>query len=286
MISGPLRKLTHFPLVARRATALCATLDTVRTILIRSIFALAGLSVLYLFAARPLTLLVDRLATVHVRSLSADSILHDWNSLRFRELRLDILDGYQPSPIHLYKGQRNRIILAAGEQTFALGTLGSPDSPNAILRDPGDEVALTMERSVMSWPTPLAMNFMTGYSPSRKRNQYYKLVWKKRSGARLDLAWRYEQWFYSRDGWSNSMTQEGHTGLVHSQLRPDPAEKFVVDYVGRTKQWKRSEYRIESQGPSADGKFDVFAIVYRRDEADGGQSLDVYVDRASHQVRS
>jgi hypothetical protein len=259
----------------------------VRTIIIRSLLALVGLTVLWLFAARPLIVLIDRFATVRVRSLDTASILYDWNSLRFAGLHVDVSDGGDTlSPLRLYKGQRKRIMLSMGEKTFALGALGSPDSPDAILRDPGDEVALTVERSVLSWPTPLEMNFMTGYAPSRKRNVYHKLVWTKRSGARLDLVWRYENWFYSRDGWSDSMTHGGRTGLVRTELRPDPAEKFVVDYISRTKQWQRSAYRVESLGPSADGKSDAFAIVYQPDESRAAQSVEVYVDRASHQVRS
>lgn len=59
------------------------------------------------------------------------------------------------------------------------------------------------------------MNFMTGKSPSWRRNLYYRLVWKKASGAKLVMVWRFEQGFYPDDGWtSGTMSREGSTGLL------------------------------------------------------------------------
>src|SRR5208282_3075137 len=63
--------------------------------------------------------------------------------------------------------------------------------------------------------TPFEMNFMTGKSPSWRRNLYYRLVWKKASGAKLVMVWRFEQGFYPDDGWtSGTMSREGSTGLL------------------------------------------------------------------------
>jgi hypothetical protein len=57
---------------------------------------------------------------------------------------------------------------------------------------------------------------MTGQSPSWKRHLYYRLSWKKVSGAKLEMLWRFEQYFYSGDGWANGfMAHEGSTGLIH-----------------------------------------------------------------------
>jgi hypothetical protein len=56
---------------------------------------------------------------------------------------------------------------------------------------------------------------MTGQSPSWKRHLYYRLSWKKVSGAKLEMLWRFEQYFYSGDGWASGfMAHEGSTGLI------------------------------------------------------------------------
>jgi hypothetical protein len=62
---------------------------------------------------------------------------------------------------------------------------------------------------------------MTGHSPSWKRHRYYELIWKKRSGAQLQMVWRFEQYFYSTDGWTGGdMTREGSTGLIKAEIKP------------------------------------------------------------------
>jgi hypothetical protein len=90
-------------------------------------------------------------------------------------------------------------------------------------RGPHDEVTYTAERSLLSWPTPLAMNFMTGWSSSWRRHIYYRLVWKQHSGATLEMVWRYEQWYYRRQGWSSgTMTNGASTGLIRETTTAPP----------------------------------------------------------------
>ena len=79
--------------------------------------------------------------------------------------------------------------------------------------------SLQIERSMLSWPTPLEINFMSGHSPSWKRHLYYRLVWEKSDGGRLEMVWRYEQYFYE-DWASGFMTRAGTTGLIHVDIRP------------------------------------------------------------------
>lgn len=87
--------------------------------------------------------------------------------------------------------------------------------------EPGDETSFTVRRSCLSWPTPFETNFMTGHVSSWRRHLYYRLVWKKRSGAKLEMVWRYEQWFYSTDGWtSGTMSHENSTGLIGVEIAP------------------------------------------------------------------
>jgi hypothetical protein len=79
----------------------------------------------------------------------------------------------------------------------------------------GNELSLTKERSYLAWPNFFETNFMTGNSPKWKRYTYYRLVAGKRSGARLEMDWRFVEYFYKFDGWVGAdMTDPGSTGLI------------------------------------------------------------------------
>jgi len=79
---------------------------------------------------------------------------------------------------------------------------------------------VTTRHSVLIWPAPFDLNLMTGQSPSWKRHIYYEIVWKKSSGANLQMGWRYEQFFYPGNGWASGfMTRQGSTGLVRVEIK-------------------------------------------------------------------
>ncbi len=86
------------------------------------------------------------------------------------------------------------------------------------------------------------------------------------------------------------MMYDYFTGLLRVKITPETIaqETAVVQYISRTKGWKRTDYRIESRGVSADGRSDVLAVIYLQDERSpspgAGQSVVLYVDRASLQV--
>jgi hypothetical protein len=77
----------------------------------------------------------------------------------------------------------------------------------------GNQVSFTKERSLLVWPTPFRVNFMTGRTPSWERWVYYRLVARKPSGEQIDLLWRYLQPYYPPDGWLGDQTNES-TGLI------------------------------------------------------------------------
>lgn len=170
-----------------------------RTILFRSVLAILLLGITWVLVARQLTLLIDRFWTIPVESLPATPLVIDGGTITI---------GGHPM------------------------TLGGPDYQRIPLPDgfdtppgEGDELSFRRERSVLSWPTPLQFNFMTGHSPSWKRNVYFRLHWKRRSGKSLELLWRYEQWFYSSlGGWGSAdgMTNQTNTGLVKVEVKPRP----------------------------------------------------------------
>jgi len=85
----------------------------------------------------------------------------------------------------------NQLALASSGKVFPFGPLKSA-SENIIERlataPPRAEYALvTTRHSVLIWPAPFDLNLMTGQSPSWKRRIYYEIVWKKSSGANLQM---------------------------------------------------------------------------------------------------
>ena len=117
-------------------------------------------------------------------------------------------------------------MLITSGKSFTLGELVPASTHEsgatfAVRPDAADEASLTVRRSFLSWPTPFDFNFMSGHSPSWNRHRYYELIWKKRSDAQLQMLWRYEQYFYSSDGWAEGdMTREGSTGLIKAEIKP------------------------------------------------------------------
>ena len=118
----------------------------------------------------------------------------------------------------------NQLALASSGKVFPFGPLTSA-SENTVERlatapPPGDHALVTTRHSVLIWPTPFDINFMTGQSPSWKRHIYYEILWKKSSGANLQMLWRYEQFFYPGNGWASGfMTREGSTGLIRVDIK-------------------------------------------------------------------
>ena len=146
-----------------------------------------------------------------------------WLSVGGRPLELS--RSGERAELSIAADAEGRITLHAGEKTFSLGERAAPaeapgpfDTPFAP--DPGDTVTFRVAHSAFGWPTPFDLNFITGKSPSWKRNVYYTLNWRKQNGASLELTWRYEQWLY--DDWgSPMMTNNGATGLIRARIDGD-----------------------------------------------------------------
>jgi len=118
-----------------------------------------------------------------------------------------------------------KLAIAARGKVFPLGPLapGSDDSSEllAAIPDTGDDATLMLGHSRAYWPNPFEMNFMTGVTPSWKRHTYQRLRWIKPNGSKLEMLWRYQQFYYTQDGWANpTMTQEGQTGLIKIEISP------------------------------------------------------------------
>jgi hypothetical protein len=207
-----------------------------RSLLIRgavAVVVLIGLTGLWLLTAHRLSLLIDRAFTIPVASAPSTPV--GWNGvyLQFSDHILDLEGpgpGYLPVATVTVDAQ-NRLSLAAHGQNLMLGSRAgvlptgeTPPSPiPAYAAQPGDVASLTLTRSWLSWPV-FETDFMTGNAPSWKRDLYYRLSWKKPSGARLDMLWRFEQGYYPQYGWlAPSETEDGLTGLIDAQITPAPA---------------------------------------------------------------
>lgn len=184
----------------------------------------AAVAAMWIFGGRQLSLFIDRYRTIQIASSPISSITYEGSGtggiLRVNDLVLSLNDTYGPSP-SIGSTKDDQLALAAGGKVFAFGPPRSEMESLVASPPAGDDASVTIQRSVLSWPTPFDFNFMTGMSPSWKRHIYYRLRWKKPSGAALEMLWRYEQYFYSGNGWgSGFMTREGSTGLVEVNIRP------------------------------------------------------------------
>ena len=182
----------------------------------------------WILGGRQLSAFIDRYWTVENDSAPIQSIRYEGSGtggiLVINDLGLSLNDVRPHLSLSIGSTKDNQLALATSGKVFPFGPLMS-NSENtgerlATAPPPGDQTFLAIRHSVLSWPTPLDLNFMTGQSPSWKRHIYQEIRWKKSSGAKLQMLWRYEQFFYPGNGWtSGSMTREGSTGLIRVDIK-------------------------------------------------------------------
>ena len=183
----------------------------------------------WIFEGRQVSLFLDRFETIEMTSARINSIVYEGSGtggiLHVNDLALGLNDKNGPSP-NIGTTKNGQLGLADDGKVFAFGPSQSEAEDLSTVPPAGDDASIEIRRSVLSWPTPFEVNFMTGHSPSWKRHLYYKLRWKKTTGAKLDMIWRYEQFFYGQqlipdNGWgSGFMTHEGSTGLIQLDISP------------------------------------------------------------------
>jgi hypothetical protein len=177
----------------------------------------------WIFGGRQISLFLDRFGTIEMNSARINSIVYEGSGtggiLHVNDLVLSLNDRNGPSP-DIGTTKNDQLGLANGGKVFPVGP-ERPEAENLSTVPPaGDDASIQIRRSVLSWPTPFDFNFMTGHSPSWKRHLYYRLLWKKPSGAKLEMLWRYEQYFYPGNGWTSGfMTHEGSTGLIQVAIK-------------------------------------------------------------------
>src|SRR5260370_10394136 len=177
-------------------------------------------SVILIFDGRQFSLFIERFGIFETASARINSITYEGSGtggiLRVNDLALSLNPAESTSSTpNIGSTKDGQLALAAGGKVFAFGPPQSEAENLAAVPPASDDASIVFRRSVLSWPTPFDLNFMTGHSPSWKRHLYYQVCWQRQNGAKLEMLWRYEQYFYLGDGSATGfMTREGSTGLI------------------------------------------------------------------------
>jgi len=177
----------------------------------------------WIFYGHQISLLLNHFGTIEMTSARINSIAYQGNgtggSLHVNDLELSLNDRNGPAP-SIGTTKNDQLALADRGKVFAFGPLRTEAENLATVPPAGDDASIEIRRSILNWPTPFEVNFMTGHSPSWKRHLYYRVRWKKSSGATLEMLWRYEQYFYPGNGWASGfMTRQGSTGLIQVEIK-------------------------------------------------------------------
>lgn len=177
----------------------------------------------WIFYGHQISLLLDRFGTIEMTSARVNSIAYQGNGtggiLHVNDLELSLNDRNGPGP-SIGTTKNDQLAVADRGKVFAFGPVRTEAENLASVPPAGDDASIEIRRSILNWPTPFEVNFMTGHSPSWKRHLYYRVRWKKPSGATLEMLWRYEQYFYPGNGWASGfMTRQGSTGLIQLDIK-------------------------------------------------------------------
>ena len=145
----------------------------------------------WIFGGRQISLFLDRLGTIEVTSARINSIAYQGNGtggiLHVNDLELGLNDRNGPAP-SIGTTKNDHLALADRGKVFAFGPVRTEAENLATVPPAGDDASIEIRRTILNWPTPFEVNFMTGHSPSWKRHLYYRVRWKKPSGANLGNA--------------------------------------------------------------------------------------------------
>jgi hypothetical protein len=177
----------------------------------------------WIFGGRQISLFLDRFGTIEMSSARINSIAYEGKGtggiLHVNDLELSLNDRHGPTP-SVGTTKTDQLALADKGNVFPFGPARTETENLATVPAANDDASIEIRKSFLSWPTPFEINFMTGQSPSWKRHLYYRLLWRKSSGAKLEMLWRYEQYFYPGNGWANGfMTRERSTGLIQITIK-------------------------------------------------------------------
>ena len=183
--------------------------------------------VVWLAAGRRISLMLDRLITGRAVSLSLEPLVYTGGGFDIARKEMTFADTHnlRDDNLDARLDASGRVVLTTGQQTFVMGPLTTPSPlgrPDYYFRpEPGDQVTFTASKSLLPWPTPFEFKILGGTSPWWRQYVYYRLTWKKPSGAQLEMLWRFERQYYSATGWTEpTMTwMNTQTGLASVIIR-------------------------------------------------------------------
>ena len=157
-----------------------------RRFLIELILIAIAFAILWIFAGRQMSGLVDRFTTAKIESKPVKIIAYqdsgDGGTLIIDEQRLSLA----PLNPHVGSTKDNQLGLASAGKVFSLGPLhpNSPEETLVALAPNPDSNLLTTRRSYVPWPT-----FDGSAKPHLNRRSYYEFTSKDSGGAKLDMVW-------------------------------------------------------------------------------------------------
>ncbi len=257
-----------------------------RLLLIRSLLLVLSALAAWLLFGPKISALLDRFFTVADATLPVGHFELDSSQFTIGPRRWWVTPDMLIAP-----DSGRRVTLSAAGRTFTFGPIlacsaAATGSCFEFSADPGDELSFVKSRSWLAWPTPFQYSIMGAPMTSWRRHAYHRLLWRKSSGAAIEMVWRDEQGFHATSGWTDGNLQIAPIVTI----TPSPFEAAVVRYLSQKKGWSRNEYRLESRGTGtgADRQCDVTAAIYLKDLAaahpGAGHSVHVCVERSSGQV--
>jgi hypothetical protein len=187
---------------------------------------LIGLLCVWLFAGKQIVLQLDRFRTeqISIRPFRTLTYEGDGNGgvLHLDDVSASLNEtGEGAQQPHIGTTPDGQLALSYAGQVFSFGQLPKETDRLSVPVPATDQASFELRRSLMPWPNLFEVNFMTGNTPRWKRNRYQHLIWQKQSGARLDIWWRFEQFYYVNDGWvDGDMSDPGLTGIIRIEIKP------------------------------------------------------------------
>lgn len=186
---------------------------------------LVAISILWIFGGQRLSLFLDRFGTMEIASAPIEMISYEGTGTGGTLLVKNIHLSLSPADLksaepHFGTTKDEQLALSLGGKVFAFGRLrSSAEETLAAEPQPGNAASITIRHSFLCWPNLSGFRAAPDHEPLLKRYQYYELVWRKQSGAKLEMNWRCEQDFHPGNGWgSGFMTREGSTGLIRVDI--------------------------------------------------------------------
>ena len=189
-----------------------------------ALLIIVALVVLWLWRGRDLSALADRFKTIQSESRPIDAIAYNGEgtggTLQIGDVTLSLDETRLPAGRpNIGTTKDGQLALSYAGRVFPFGPVPSDTQPLNASRPSQDTAILSVEHGALAWPNFFEVNFMTGNSPKWKRYVYRKLAWRKPNGAKLEMLWRYEQFFYQNDGWVAAfMVRPETTGLIRVEI--------------------------------------------------------------------